>query len=33
MEPDPSEVLEKASSASLLNPEQAIVMLETLGKT
>ncbi|KAF6018773.1 PSMD11 [Bugula neritina] len=32
MEPDPSEVLEKASSASLLNPEQAIVMLETLVK-
>lgn len=32
MEPNPSEVLERATSATVTNPEQAMVMLETLGK-
>lgn len=31
MEPNPVEVLEKATAVTVTNPEQAIIMLQTLG--
>ena len=32
MDPDPNDVLDKATSVSVSNPEQAMIMLQTLGK-
>ena len=32
MDPVPSDVLEKATAVKVTNPEQAMIMLQTLGK-
>lgn len=32
MEPSPTDVLEKATAVGVSNPEQAMIMLQTLGK-
>lgn len=32
MDPSPNDVLEKAAAVAVSNPEQAIIMLQTLGE-
>lgn len=32
MDPKPKDVLEKATSVTVVNPEQAMIMLQTLGR-